>query len=103
MVSMGGPAVAGVTHQACAVKHHDCAREARLTTCCCGDHSDLTSDSSMPPSQKDWLAGQACVTALCLFCAAQMPAVHLGFGLVDNSPPVTPPSDLPVLFADLRL
>jgi len=102
VASTGAPAFAGVVHQACAAKHHDCGRQARLGPCCCGDHTDLPNVASGPPTVIDIVVAERPL-APCLFCAVATPAVLVGVGFVDHAPPPADPPDLPILFADLRL
>ncbi len=102
VLSGSGPVIAGVVHQTCAAKHHDCATEFRLTRCCCGEHGDVTNDTSVSPSRSR-MVGDECTAAPCLFSTVETPAVDVGFERLDHSPPSAHPLDLPILFADLRL
>ena len=96
---MGGPLLAASPHELCDAMHHACKTLEAVTSCCCGDRSEVN-PSQVPSGRIDV---PDCAHALTVAAVAfQLPVVTSMFIPV-GAPLLEPPPDLRILFSDLRI
>ena len=98
LVVLGGPLVAAAPHEVCDAMRHGCDKVDALAECCCGDRSEA--NPSQVPSARTGAASSPAVAAVVV--TFDMPAVTVLFAH-DGLPQLVQPSDLRILFRDLRL
>ena len=94
------PAFAGLAHQACTSKHHDCGKP-RITACCCGDEQGSTTSTTPVPSRVELRADLSPMPAVT--SAVHVTTSPLAGMTVYTSPPHRCLDDLPTLFSSLLL
>ena len=99
LAMMGGPLFAASPHELCDAMHHACEKLEAVTSCCCGDRSEIN-PSQVPLGRVDV---PDCAHALTVAAVTfQLPVVTSMFIPV-GAPLLERPPDLRILFSDLRI
>jgi len=94
-------AFAGGAHSTCAAKQHECGRAATITSCCCLDQDDTSSQGGPVESRAQISTGLTIAPAPAI--AAPLPDVFQTIARPHTTPPRAAPLDLPTLFASLLI
>lgn len=95
------PAFAGISHQACTAKQHDCGKTPTLTTCCCGDGQSSQTDSTPVQSRVEVRADLWSMPPLT--SADHVVSSLIALAAVHTSPPHRYLIDLPTLFSSFLI
>ncbi len=102
LLTSGGALSGSVEHRSCAAKQHACATITMAARCCCGPHSGVVKDVSVPASQRDDGEDLTLTASIALLTVAR-PVRGRRTAPRPWSGPPTRGSDRPILFGDLRL
>jgi hypothetical protein len=97
LAAAGGGVFAQAAHTVCVARQHECAKTAKIVSCCCGEQGGSRDDSTPGQSRVEVRADMTTGSVLpnVLHGVSTVPS----FASVDTSPPRFCPLDLPTLFS----
>ena len=100
LVMTTAPLFAAPSHEVCDAMAHGCAKIEAVTSCCCGEPSDV--NPSRVPSDRT-AAGTDSMHSVAVLSRTLNPPAVVAVFVHEGPPPLAGPLDLRILFSDLRI